>query len=136
PGIARIRWGRRTAASGTPSSSTTASAGCTAPPSASRGNTSNPRGRRPRSARRRVDPLTPPGPARLLGHGPFHLDALIGTALFAAIAFGLVALAIALARRRPVAKLRLGLAAGMGSWLVLAVAVLSFIYHMPLRYLE
>jgi 4-amino-4-deoxy-L-arabinose transferase-like glycosyltransferase len=88
------------------------------------------------SIRQRVDHLNPPGPTRLLGHGPFHLDALIGTALFAAIAFGLVALAIALARGRPVAKLRLGLAAGMGGWLILAAAVLSFIWHMPLRYLE
>jgi 4-amino-4-deoxy-L-arabinose transferase-like glycosyltransferase len=88
------------------------------------------------SIRQRVDHLNPPGPTRLIGHGLFHLDALIGTALIAAIAFGLVALAFALARGRPVAKLRLGLAAGMGSWLVLAAAVLSFIWHMPLRYLE
>jgi 4-amino-4-deoxy-L-arabinose transferase-like glycosyltransferase len=88
------------------------------------------------STRMTVDHLNPPGPTRLLAHGPLHLDVLIGVTLFAAIAFAIVAVALGLARRRSIGKLPLALAVAMGTWLVLAAAVLSSMWHMPLRYLE
>jgi 4-amino-4-deoxy-L-arabinose transferase-like glycosyltransferase len=88
------------------------------------------------SIRQTVDRLDPPGPTRLLDHGPFHLDALVGVTLFAAVVFAIVAVAVGLARRRSIGKLPLALAVAMGAWLVLAAAVLSSMRHMPLRYLE
>lgn len=88
------------------------------------------------STRMAVDYLNPPGPTRLLAHGPLHLDVLIGVTLFAAIAFAIVAMALNLARRRSVGRLPLALGVAMGTWLVLAAAVLSSMWHMPLRYLE
>jgi 4-amino-4-deoxy-L-arabinose transferase-like glycosyltransferase len=88
------------------------------------------------STQQAVDRLDPPGLTRLLGHGPVHLDVLIGVTLFAAIAFAIVAVAMGLARRRSIGKVPLALAAGLGIWLVVAAAVLSSMRHMPLRYLE
>jgi 4-amino-4-deoxy-L-arabinose transferase-like glycosyltransferase len=88
------------------------------------------------STRLKVDLLNPPGPTRLLAHGPLHLDALIGVTLFAAIAFAIVAVAMGLGRRRSLGRLPFALAVAMGSWLLLAGAVLSAMWHMPLRYLE
>ena len=88
------------------------------------------------STRQTVDHLSPPGVTRLLAHGPLHLDLLIGVTLFAAIAFAIAAAVLGVARRRSVGRLPLALAIAMGTWLVIAAAVLSSMRHMPLRYLE
>jgi 4-amino-4-deoxy-L-arabinose transferase-like glycosyltransferase len=88
------------------------------------------------STRQKIDHLNPPGLTRLFAHGPLHLDLLIGVTLFAAIAFAIVALVVGLARRKSVGKLALSLAVAMGAWLVIAGALLSHMWHTPLRYLE
>ena len=88
------------------------------------------------STRQAVDHLSPPGLTRLLANGPLHLDLLIGVTLFAAIAFAIAALVLGVARGRSVGRLPLALAIAMGTWLVIAAAVLSSMRHMPLRYLE
>jgi 4-amino-4-deoxy-L-arabinose transferase-like glycosyltransferase len=88
------------------------------------------------STRMKIDHLNPPGPTRLLSHGPLHLDTLIGVTLFAAIAFAIVAVVVGVARRRSVGKLPLAIGVAMGTWLVVAGALLSHMWHMPLRYLE
>jgi 4-amino-4-deoxy-L-arabinose transferase-like glycosyltransferase len=85
-----------------------------------------------------ADRLNPPGVTRLLSGGPVQLNLLIGEVLFAAVAFGVAAALLRLARRRDVHsdRLRVGLALGMATWLVVGVAVLSAMRHMPLRYVE
>jgi 4-amino-4-deoxy-L-arabinose transferase-like glycosyltransferase len=88
------------------------------------------------STRQKVDLLNPPGLTRLFAHGPLHLDTLIGVTLFAAIAFAIVAVVVGVARRRSVGKLPLAVGVAMGAWLVIAGALLSHMWHVPLRYLE
>jgi 4-amino-4-deoxy-L-arabinose transferase-like glycosyltransferase len=90
------------------------------------------------STRTATDALSPPGATRLLSAGPVHLNLLIGEVLFAALAFAVVACLFRLARGRQQGRERLplALALAMGTWLVLGVAVLSSMRHMPVRYLE
>ncbi|HYZ29242.1 MAG TPA: glycosyltransferase family 39 protein [Thermoleophilaceae bacterium] len=82
------------------------------------------------------DKLTPPGVTRLFDGGPIHLDLLVGMTLFAALAFAVVAALLSLARGRQFARAPLALALAIATWLVLAAAVVSYMKHMPVRYLE
>jgi hypothetical protein len=90
------------------------------------------------STRTAADRLSPPGVTRLLSGGPLHLNLLIGYMLVAALAVALVACALGLRRGSLAAggRLPLALAAALATWLVLGVAVLSSMRHMPVRYLE
>jgi 4-amino-4-deoxy-L-arabinose transferase-like glycosyltransferase len=90
------------------------------------------------STRTAADALSPPGSTRLLAGGPVHLNVLVGEVLFAALAFGLVAILLKLAhgRVRGGGRLPLALALGMGAWLLLGAGVLSYMVHMPVRYVE
>jgi 4-amino-4-deoxy-L-arabinose transferase-like glycosyltransferase len=90
------------------------------------------------STRTAADALSPPGLTRLLSGGPVHLNLLVGEVLFAALAFGLVAVLLRLARGRARARgrLPLALAVAMGTWLLLGAGILSYMVHMPVRYLE
>jgi 4-amino-4-deoxy-L-arabinose transferase-like glycosyltransferase len=89
-----------------------------------------------RSTRTAADLLTPPGPLRLFSGGPMHFDRLVGLALVAALAFAAVGLVVSLTDRRRLDRLPRALALAMGIWLLLGVAVLSVIHHVPARYLE
>jgi 4-amino-4-deoxy-L-arabinose transferase-like glycosyltransferase len=90
------------------------------------------------STRTAADTLSPPGATRLLSAGPLHLNLLLGEVLFAALTFAVVACLFRLTRGRLRGRggLPLALAVAMGTWLVLGVTVMSFMRHMPVRYLE
>jgi 4-amino-4-deoxy-L-arabinose transferase-like glycosyltransferase len=83
-----------------------------------------------------LDRLSPPGAGRLLAAGPIHLNALVGTTLVPALAVGCGAVVLGLVRRRSLGRVPFALAVAMGVWLALAGALLSFISHVPVRYLE
>ncbi|MEA2483353.1 MAG: hypothetical protein QOC55_1300, partial [Thermoleophilaceae bacterium] len=83
-----------------------------------------------------LDRLSPPGAGRLLASGPIHLAALVGTTLVPALAVGCAAAGLGLVRRRNLGKVPFALAVAMGVWLVLTGVLLSFISHVPVRYLE
>lgn len=89
-----------------------------------------------RSTRTAADLLSPPGPLRLFSGGAMHFDRLVGLTLVAALAFAAVALMVSLTRRHRLGRLPRALALAMGTWLLLGVAVLSVIRHVPARYLE
>ena len=90
------------------------------------------------STRTAADALSPPGPTRLLSAGPLHFNLLIGEVLFAAVTFAVVAclLWVTRGRLRGRGRLPVALAVAMGTWLVLGVAVSSFMTHLPARYIE
>jgi 4-amino-4-deoxy-L-arabinose transferase-like glycosyltransferase len=85
-----------------------------------------------------ADLLSPPGATRLLSGGPVHLNLLVGEALFAALVFAVLACLFRLARGRisEHGKVPVAIAMGMATWLVVGVAVFSYMRHMPVRYLE
>jgi 4-amino-4-deoxy-L-arabinose transferase-like glycosyltransferase len=83
-----------------------------------------------------VDSLSPPGPGRLVTAGPIHLDALVGTSLVAALAFAVAAFGLGLIRRRSLGRIPFALMIAMSAWLVIGGALLSFMSHVPPRYLE
>jgi 4-amino-4-deoxy-L-arabinose transferase-like glycosyltransferase len=88
------------------------------------------------STRSALDRLSPPGAGRLVAGGPIHLDALVGTTLVATLAIAVAALALGLVRRRSLGRLPFALAIGMGVWLISSSALVSFMSHVPVRYLE
>jgi 4-amino-4-deoxy-L-arabinose transferase-like glycosyltransferase len=88
------------------------------------------------STRSALDRLSPPGTGRLLAGGPVHLDALIGTTLVATLALALAALALGLVRRRSLGRVPFAVAVAIGVWLMSAGVLMSFMSHVPVRYLE
>jgi 4-amino-4-deoxy-L-arabinose transferase-like glycosyltransferase len=88
------------------------------------------------STRSALDRLSPPGAGRLFAGGPVHLDALIGTTLVATLALVGAALLLGLVRRRTLGRVPFALAVAVGVWLISSVALVSFMSHVPVRYLE
>jgi 4-amino-4-deoxy-L-arabinose transferase-like glycosyltransferase len=82
-----------------------------------------------------ADASAPPGPLRLLSPGR-DLGALVGVPLVAALGFGVVALALYAASRQAVQRVQLALTIALAAWLVIGVAVMSAMAHLPVRYLE
>ncbi|MDX6541516.1 MAG: hypothetical protein QOI71_3126 [Gaiellales bacterium] len=84
--------------------------------------------------------LDPPGPLRFLSTGPVDYATMVGATLVAAVVFGGLALALALASRsgRLGGRDRLAVAGAVffGVWLVVGVGMLSVAQRMQPRYLE
>jgi 4-amino-4-deoxy-L-arabinose transferase-like glycosyltransferase len=82
--------------------------------------------------------LDPPGALRFLHTTGHDYASLVGTTLVAALAFGAIALGVAIAVRRARERKRLALAgaAFLGLWLIAGVAVLSTMQRFEPRYLE
>jgi 4-amino-4-deoxy-L-arabinose transferase-like glycosyltransferase len=83
-----------------------------------------------------IDRLSPAGPGRLVTAGPVHLDTLVGTSLVAALAFAVAAFGLGLIRRRSPGRIPFALVVSMSAWVVIGGALLSFMSHVPPRYLE
>lgn len=83
-----------------------------------------------------IDRLSPAGPGRLVTAGPIHLDTLVGTSLVAALAFAVAAFGLGLIRRRSLGRMPFALIVAMIFWLVVGGALLSFMSHVPPRYIE
>lgn len=83
-----------------------------------------------------ADRLTPAGPARLLGAGPLHLGAVVGTSLSAALAVALPAVVLAVVRRRHIGRVPLAMTLGVVCWVIAGGVLMSFMTHVQVRYVE
>lgn len=83
-----------------------------------------------------LDKVSPPGLGRLFAAGPLHLDLLVGRLLIATLGLAALALLLRLVRRRSLGRIPFAVAVSTGFWLLLAGGLLSFMSHVPVRYLE
>jgi 4-amino-4-deoxy-L-arabinose transferase-like glycosyltransferase len=88
------------------------------------------------STRTLTDSLNPTGPARLFSAGPLHLGAVVGTSLAAALAVALAAAVLGIVRRRNLGRVPFAVTLAVAFWVISGGALLSFMSHMEVRYVE